>query len=168
METTVKFYTFGYNEVKTYLYAALFIAGNLLLPQLCHLVPQGGFIFLPIYFFTLIGAYKYGWQLGLLTAVCSPLLNHWLFGMPPSPVLAQILVKSVVLALSAAYIARRSQSVTIPLLIAVVVFYQLVGSAAEWGLTGSLQDALQDARIGIPGMLLQVFGGYAVIKYCLR
>ena len=131
METTVKLYTFGYNEVKTYLYAALFIAGNLLLPQLCHLVPQGGFIFLPIYFFTLIGAYKYGWQLGLLTAVCSPLLNHWLFGMPPSPVLAQILVKSVVLALSAAYIARRSQSVTIPLLIAVVVFYQLVGSAAE-------------------------------------
>jgi hypothetical protein len=168
METTVKLYTFGYNEVKTYLYAALFIAGNLLLPQLCHLVPQGGFIFLPIYFFTLIGAYKYGWQLGLLTAVCSPLLNHWLFGMPPSPVLAQILVKSVVLALSAAYIARRSQSVTIPLLIAVVVFYQLVGSAAEWGLTGSLQAALQDARIGIPGMLLQVFGGYAVIKYCLR
>jgi hypothetical protein len=168
METTVKLYTFGYNEVKTYLYAALFIAGNLLLPQLCHLVPQGGFIFLPIYFFTLIGAYKYGWQLGLLTAVCSPLLNHWLFGMPPSPVLAQILVKSVVLALSAAYIARRSQSVTIPLLIAVVVFYQLVGSAAEWGLTGSLQAALQDARIGIPGMLLQVFGGYAVIRYLLR
>ncbi len=168
METTAKLYTFNYNEAKTYLYAALFIAGNLLLPQLCHLVPQGGPIFLPIYFFTLIGAYKYGWQVGLLAAVCSPLLNHWLTGMPPSPVLPQILAKSVMLALGAAYIARRSQSVSIPLLIAVVVSYQLAGSAAEWLITGSLQTALQDARTGIPGMLLQVFGGYAVIKYCLR
>ena len=70
METTaVKLYSTGYREAKTYLAAALFVAGNIVLPQICHLVPQGGLRWLPIYFFTLVGAYKYGWRVGLLTAV---------------------------------------------------------------------------------------------------
>ena len=82
METTVKLYTLGYSRVKTYVTALLFVAGNIVLPQLFHLVPQGGVTWLPIYFFTLVGAYKYGWKAGLLTAVLSPLLNSWWFGMP--------------------------------------------------------------------------------------
>ena len=84
MQTTLKFDTLSYREMKTYLFAVVFVLGNILLPQLCHLVPNGGLVWLPIYFFTLIGAYKYGWQVGLLTAVASPLLNSWLFGMPPT------------------------------------------------------------------------------------
>lgn len=76
METTaVKLYSTGYREAKTYLAAALFVAGNIVLPQICHLVPQGGLRWLPIYFFTLVGAYKYGWRVGLLTAVLSPAVN---------------------------------------------------------------------------------------------
>ena len=83
METTaVKLYSTGYREAKTYLAAALFVAGNIVLPQICHLVPQGGLRWLPIYFFTLVGAYKYGWRVGLLTAVLSPAVNSALFGMP--------------------------------------------------------------------------------------
>ena len=39
-------------NVRTYLFAVLFVGGNMLLPQLCHLMPDGGKIFLPIYFFT--------------------------------------------------------------------------------------------------------------------
>lgn len=73
METkTVKLYSLDYNNVKTYLAASLFILGNLALPQLFHLIPQGGITWLPIYFFTLVGAYKFGWKVGLLTAVLSP------------------------------------------------------------------------------------------------
>jgi len=83
METkTVKLYSLDYSNAKTYLMAALFIAGNMALPQLFHLIPQGGITWLPIYFFTLIGAYKFGWKVGLLTAVLSPVINSLLFGMP--------------------------------------------------------------------------------------
>lgn len=60
--TTVRLYSLDYSNLKTYFAAALFILGNLVLPQLCHLVPQGGVTLLPIYFFTLIAAYKYGWK----------------------------------------------------------------------------------------------------------
>ena len=34
METTVKLYTLGYSRVKTYVTALLFVAGNIVLPQL--------------------------------------------------------------------------------------------------------------------------------------
>ena len=35
-------------------------------------------------------------------------------------------------------------------------------------MTGNFYDAVQDFRIGIPGMLLQIAGGYAVIRYLIR
>lgn len=83
METTsIKLYSLNYNDTKTYLATLLFVVGNMALPQLFHLIPQGGITWLPIYFFTLIGAYKYGWKVGLLTALLSPVLNSLLFGMP--------------------------------------------------------------------------------------
>lgn len=108
METTaVKLYSLDYRDAKTYLAAALFIAGNILLPQICHSVPQGGLRWLPIYFFTLVGAYKYGWRVGLLTAVLSPLVNSALFGMPAAAALPAILLKSVLLAAAAGFAARR-------------------------------------------------------------
>ena len=168
METSVRLYNTGYTELKTYLLAVLFVAGNVALPQLCHLLPQGGMVWLPIYFFTLTGAYKYGWKTGLLTAVASPLVNSWLFGMPAPAVLPAILLKSVLLAVAAGWTAHRWNRVSIPLLLAVVLFYQLAGTAGEWAMSGSLHLALQDFRIGLPGMALQVLGGYLFIKYLIR
>lgn len=168
METTVRLYSPGYSEARTYRMAALFIAGNIVLPQLCHTVPQGGLILLPIYFFTLIGAYKYGWCVGLLTALLSPLANHALFGMPPAPALLPILAKSVTLALSASFIARRCGTVSLLSVATAVAAYQLAGSLIEWVITGSPAAAMQDIRIGLPGIALQIFGGYAVIKHLMR
>lgn len=168
MQTTVKLYSLNYSEMRAYLYAALFIVGNILLPQLCHLMPQGGLIFLPIYFFTLVAAYKYGWKVGLLTAVLSPLVNHLLFGMPPAAMLPAILIKSTLLAVIAAFVARRTGRVSLLLLLGVVLAYQVVGCAIESVMHGSLYAGVQDFRLGVPGMILQVVGGYLVIKYLLR
>ena len=49
MDRTIKLYSLQYSDVKTYLMALVFVAGNIILPQLCHLIPQGGLIFLPIF-----------------------------------------------------------------------------------------------------------------------
>lgn len=166
--SSVKLYSLEYRQAKTYWIAALFMLGNLLLPQLCHLVPQGGMRWLPIYLFTLIGAYKYGWRVGLLTAVASPLLNSALFGMPAAAVLPAILLKSVLLAATAGYAAARSGKAPLWLLAAVVLTYQVVGTLGEWAMSGSLAAATQDFRIGIPGMLLQIFGGWFCINRLLR
>lgn len=166
--TTVNLYAYSYREAKTYLVAALFVLGNIALPQLFHLVPKGGMIWLPIYFFTLVGAYKYGWRVGLLTAIASPLVNSALFSMPQPAIIPAILIKSVLLAIAAGYAANKFRKVSIPLLIGVVAFYQIIGSLAEWALTGSAAAALQDVRLALPGITLQVLGGYLFIKYVLR
>lgn len=162
--TTVKLYSLSYKEVKTYLFALLFIAGNIVLPQICHLVPGGGITWLPIYFFTLIAAYKYGLRVGLLTAILSPLLNSALFGMPSVAVLPEILIKSTLLAGAAAYAAHYFQKVSLLGIVFAVLAYQVVGTLIEWAVLHDFAVAFQDFRIGIPGMLVQVFGGYAVLR----
>lgn len=164
MEKTIKLYTLSYSEVKTYWMAFIFMVGNILLPQLCHLIPQGGITWLPIYFFTLVGAYKYGWKVGLLTALASPLINHLMFGMPAQTMLPAILMKSTLLALTAGWMAHRFQKVTWWTLLAVILIYQGLGTLGEWGWTGSLQTALQYFRIGLPGMALQLIGGYTLLN----
>ena len=168
METSVKLYSYNYTESRTYLLVLLFVVGNVALPQLFHLIPMGGKTWLPIYFFTLIGAYKYGWKVGLLTALTSPLINSLLFGMPTMAVVPAIAVKSGLLAVGCGWAAKRYRKATVALLLGVVLFYQLAGTLFEWAWCGSLYAALQDFRIAIPGMLLQIFGGYLFINYLIR
>ena len=166
--TAVRLYSLGWREMRTYMFALLFIAGNIVLPQLCHLIPQGGLMLLPIYFFTLIAAYKFGFRVGLMTALLSPLVNSALFGMPPAAALPIIMIKGVLLAIAASWMANRSKGASLLAFIGVVLAYQLVGGLVEWALTGSLASALQDWKLGYPGMILQAVGGWAVINYLLR
>jgi len=164
MEATVKLHSYNYSDYHTYMYAAIFIAGNILFPQLAHLMPQGGLIWMPIYFFTLVGAYKYGWRIGLLTAIFSPFVNHLLFGMPSAAVLPAILLKSTLLAFIASAVARHSGAVSLLSMLLVVAGYQFAGTLGEMLILPVWTDAFQDLCIGWPGMLFQVAGGYALLK----
>jgi len=165
MATTAKLYSLSLTNTKTYLFAAAFVVGNLLLPQLAHLIPQGGFIFLPIYFFTLIAAYKYGIHVGMLTAILSPLANNLLFGMPPMAVLPAIMIKSAILAVAAAMAAKHFGKVSIFGIIIAILTYQVIGTGIEWAMTQNFMVAVQDFRLGVPGMLIQLIGGYIVLKF---
>ena len=164
MLTTLRLYALPFNCINTYWTAALFIIGNIAMPQLFHAIPAGGMTWLPIYFFTLIGAYKYGWRVGILTAIASPLLNSALFGMPAATALPAIMLKSILLAVIAGYTSQRFQKASIALLTAVVLGYQITGTLGEWLMTADIHLALQDFRIGIPGMLLQILGGWLLIN----
>ena len=137
--TTVKFYSLNYNDVKTYWAALLFIVGNILFPQLFHLMPQGGIIWLPIYFFTLIGAYKYGWKVGLLTAILSPIINSLFFDMPAPAVLPAILLRSILLAITAGWAAQRFGRISIPVLIGVVLGFLIAIVRTTHDKTGKLK-----------------------------
>jgi hypothetical protein len=164
----VQLYSYNYNEAKTYLAALLFVVGNVVLPQLFHQFRMGGPTWLPIYFFTLIGAFKYGKNVGVLTALLSPIINSMLFGMPNTAMLPIILIKSTLLALAASYAANKFKKINLLILAGVILFYQTIGALAEWALTQNLQIALQNIYIAIPGMLLQLLGGYIFIQYIIR
>ena len=168
MQPTVKLYSLEYDNVRTYLAASLFVLGNIVIPQLFHLIPKGGITWLPIYFFTLVGAYKYGWRVGLITAIVSPIINSLLFGMPTVSGLPAILLKSALLAVFAGIAATRFKKASLWMLLVVVLAYQILGTLGEWAMKGNFYLAIQDFRIGVPGMLLQVFGGWLFINHIIR
>lgn len=164
METNVRLYTLNYDEAKTYLWAAVFVACNLVLPQVFHLIPQGGVIFAPLSLVILAGAYKFGWKAGLLAAVASPLLNHLVFGQPAWGVLQVMMLKLVVLALAAGLTAQYFRQITLPLLVGVVLVSELLGGLGELLLTGGIAATVADFTIGWPGLLMQVLLTYVIVK----
>ncbi len=165
MEASVRLYTLNYDEVKTYLWAAVFVACNMVLPQVFHLIPQGGIVFAPLSLVILAGAYKLGWRTGLLAAVATPLVNNLVFGLPAWGVLQVMMLKLVVLALAAGLTAQYFRRVTLPLLVGVVLVSDLIGGLGEWMLTGGIAATVQDFTIGWPGLLLQVAGAYLIVKH---
>lgn len=74
----------------------------------------------------------------------------------------------LLVALASGFASARYRKATLLLLALVVLCYQTVGTLGEWVMTGSLLAAAQDFRIGIPGMLLQVFGGWVFINRIIR
>ena len=167
-ENSIRLYSVGFDEIRSYILAFAFCIGNIVLPQIAHYFPHGGQIWLPIYFFTLIGAYKYGWKVGLLTAVASPMVNSLLFGMPAVAMLPAIFMKSILLAVFAGLSARKFGKASLWMIALVVISYQVVGSLGEWMLKGDFYLAIQDFRIGIPGMIMQILGGWAIINHVIR
>ncbi len=165
METTARLYNLNYDEARTYLWTALFVVCNMLLPHLFHLIPQGGIIFAPLSFVILAGAYKLGWRVGLLAALASPLVNHLLTGMPAWGVMPVMTLKLVVLALVAGLTAQYFKKVSVILLVGVVLASILIGGLGELIITGGLVATIQDVTVGWPGLLLQIVGTYLVCKY---
>ena len=165
MEATVRLYTLNYDEAKTYMWAAVFLACNLILPQVFHLIPQGGIIFAPLSLVILVGAYKFGWKTGLLAALASPLINHAITGMPAWGVMPVMTLKLAVIALVAGLAAQHFKTISLLLLIAVVLVSMAFGALGELAITGGIAATISDVTIGWPGILLQVFGTWLIVKY---
>jgi hypothetical protein len=165
MEATVRLYTLDYNEAKTWLWATVFVACNMVLPQVFHLIPQGGVIFAPLSLVILVGAYKFGWKTGLLAAVLTPLVNHLAFGMPAWTMLPVMTLKLAVIAVVAGLAAQHFKTVSLPLLAGVVLASLAIGCLGELAITGGIAVTIADVTIGWPGMLLQVFGSWLLLKY---
>ena len=165
MEATVRLYTLNYDEAKTYMWAAIFVACNLVLPQVFHLIPQGGIIFSPLSLVILFGAYKFGWKTGLLAAFLSPTVNHLITGMPMMDVLPVMTVKLAVLALVAGLAAQHFKTVSLPLLLGVVLVSKAIEALGELALTGGIAATIADFTIGWPGLILQIVGAWLILKY---
>lgn len=163
MEANVRLYAFNYDEAKTYLWAMIFVACNLMLPQVFHLIPQGGVIFSPLSLVILAGAYKFGWKTGLLAALLSPLVNHALTGMPTMAVLPVMTLKLAVLALVAGLAAQHFKTVSLPILIGVVLVSKAIGCLGELVLTGGIAATIADFTVGWPGLILQIVGAWLIL-----
>jgi len=84
--------------------------------------------------------------------------------MPEMSVLPAIIVKSVILAIAASQAAKHFGKVSILGILIAILAYQFVGTGFEWAITQNFNMAIQDFRIGLPGMIFQLIGGFLVLK----
>jgi hypothetical protein len=158
---------FRLGDVRLYLATSTMVLGNVLLPYAVHRIPDGGRILLPIFFFTLIAGWRFGAKAGLLTGLLSPLANHVLTGMPPTPALQSIMLQSALLGVLASMVASRSRKLSLPLLALVVLVHQsliLVPQLLQVG----MRPVLAAFELRLPGILLQIFGGFALLSFLGR
>jgi len=157
----------GVTEARLYLVAALLVLGNLLLPALVHRLPQGGQALLPIFFFTLVGGWRFGAAAGLLTGTLSPVVNHLLTGMPPGAVLPSLTLQSVLLGGLSAAAGARGHKPGLLALAALVGLHQAL-TLLPLALQAGVQPALAALQLRAPGLLLQVAGGSALLSWLAR
>lgn len=153
---------FSLADGRLYLVTAALILGNVLLPYAIHRVPDGGRIFLPLFFFTLVAGWRFGAAAGLLTGLLSPLANHLLTGMPPLPVLQSIMAQSALLGVLASIPAARGRRPSAPLLAAVVLLHQALILVPQLLQAGG-RPALATLELRLPGLLFQVLGGCGLL-----
>ncbi|HTH13928.1 MAG TPA: ECF transporter S component [Spirochaetia bacterium] len=153
-----------WSDAKLYLFSALFAAGNLLVPLAVHTIPEGGAIFLPLFFFTLVAGWQFGWGAGLVVALASPLLNTFFTGMPTWAMLPVVLTKSLVLGLAAAALSRATKAISLGGIALAVVGMQAAGFLAERVVGMPLAASNHLFLIAVPGMLIMVFGGWGVLR----
>jgi len=153
----------GLTDARFYLATLALVLGNLLLPVLVHRIPDAGRTLLPIFFFTLVAGWRYGAKVALLTGLLSPLANHLLTGMPPAGLLQELTLQSALLGLLAALAATRGRRPTLALLGLVVLLHQALVLFPSF-LLGGAQAGLGLFRLHLPGLVLQVFGGWGLLR----
>ncbi len=67
--------------------AALMLAFGIVLPQLFHLtgIPQAGEVFLPMHIPVLLAGFVIGGDYGFFIGMLTPLISHFITGMPATP-----------------------------------------------------------------------------------
>jgi 4-amino-4-deoxy-L-arabinose transferase-like glycosyltransferase len=149
-------------DARLYVATAAMVAGNILLPLALHQIPDAGRMFLPIFFFTLIAGWRFGAQAAVLTAVLSPMANHFLTGMPPSAALQEIILQSALLGALAALAAARFKKPTLAVLTLVVLAHQVLVLFPTL-IHAGWHPCLAALKFRLPGLLLQILGGFSVL-----
>jgi hypothetical protein len=148
---------------KRFLITAAMVLGNLVLPFAVHQIPDAGRILLPIFFFTLIGGWRFGAQVGILTALLSPLANHYLTGMPPAAALQDLMLQGALLGALASLVAARRPKASLALLAVVVLAHQAL-TLIPVAMHSGLHQGLATFKLHLPGLLLLVLGGFAALR----
>jgi len=85
------------SNTKKLVYASLFLAAGILIPQIFHLTggPTSGGTFLPMHIPVLIGGFLLGGLYGSLIGLLAPVLSFIITGMPPAERLPFMVVELV-------------------------------------------------------------------------
>jgi hypothetical protein len=87
--------------------------------------------------------------------------------MPPVPALQPIMVQSALLGVLASVAAARSRRLSLPILALVVLLHQAL-ILFPLLLQSGLNPVLASLELRLPGLLFQIFGGFALLWFMGR
>lgn len=159
----------GFANAKLYFWMLLLVTGNIVLPSLFHRFGLAGPVFLPIYFFSLVGGLLYGWRCGLIVGIVSPLISFTLSGMPVLAILPSVVMKSTLLGLLSGVLEERQFSKNVFLVAAIAIVATQAIAFALLSLSSQPSAlALADVRVGYPGLLLQLTAAPLIVRSLRR
>lgn len=153
-------HTLTFSDLRLYVYVSLFVALDVAVPWLCHIIhPLAGPMLLPLFFFVLLAGILFGWRAGILVGLFSPLISYGLSGMPLPQVLPRIITEAAVYGLAAGLLYGYFRRGLLTSLVGALIAGRLAAfvlMALTLTLSHSATLAWQAAKTGWPGMLLQL------------
>ena len=154
------------SSVRRLVLSGLFLALGLVMPFLTGQIPSIGSMLLPMHIPVLICGFVCGWPYGLAVGFITPLLRHWIFGMPPMPnavaMAFELAVYGFCTGLFHKLLPKKNVFVYVSLILSMIcgrivwgiaslVIYGLTDKAFTWQMfaAGAVVNA-------IPGIILQI------------
>lgn len=152
-------------------YAGLFVAFGLILPQIFHFFGGTGPMFLPMHIPVLLAGFYLGAPFGLLVGLATPVLSSLATGMPALPILYFMIFELMTYGFLAGYFFKtRKLNAWISLILA-MIGGRMILSSAVYGLQILLGLKLSPMAYitsaltsGVPGMVIQLLVIPIIIK----
>ncbi len=149
-----------FSDFRLYVYVSLFVALDVSVPWLCHIIhPLAGPTFLPLFFFVLLAGILFGWRAGILVGMLTPLMSYGLAGMPLPQVLPRIIAEATAYGLTVGLLRGYFRFGVITSLVGAIIAGRLAAfalMALTLDLSHSTNLAWQAIKTGWPGMILQL------------
>ncbi len=157
-------------DIRSYALIAVFVLLNVVTPWAFHQFHLAGATYLPMHVFVLIAGLAFGWQVGLIVGLLTPLASYAVSGMPVLRILPQLVVELSAYGLLAGVLREKFSLRVIwsllgaliggrlTLLLAVLVIYLVSGQTySPLGLeTNPFFSVWSAIKQGWPGILMQL------------
>ena len=152
-------------NASTYLWTAAFVAGNVVLPMICHAVNLGGMVFLPLMLFTVIAAARLGTIPAIMTVILSPLLSMAITGMPAAGVmLISFMAHALIVAAAIGTWKQYKGGFTALNIVALLACAHLAAFIVNGIVFFTFDVAWGFLLMSWPGVLIQAFAFWAVTR----
>ena len=152
--------------------AGVLLALGIILPMVIHMSGTNGAVFLPMHIPVLVAGLTLGSTLGFIIGILSPIINHFLTGMPPVPTVWTMIVELALYGLVSGYLYRKVKMTLLPSLIISMIIGRLGGAITVlilgkgFGLPLPPIDIYAKAvtLTALPGIIIQIILIPTIIK----
>jgi hypothetical protein len=143
--------------LKQIMFIVIFTVLSVALPSFCHQFNLAGQAFLPMHFFVLMAGLLFGWRVGLMTGLLTPLVSFATSGLPIASILPAVTLEVMAYGFFAGLLREKKMDLWLAFILA-LVFGKTVLFFSAWILmpvnpASYLYTAI---KTGLTGILLQL------------